>query len=53
MGNGNNTEKNPWLSLYKSTERRLTLLGIGANMAGAGIVTCYFFFFDELCPRLR
>lgn len=47
MGNGNNIEKNPWLSLYKSTGRRLMFLEIGANMAGAAIVTFYFFFFDK------
>ena len=47
MGEGKNIDKNPWLSLYKSTGRRLAILQIGANMAGAGIVTCYFFFFDN------
>ncbi len=47
MGNGENIEKTPWLSLYKSVGRRLAFLEIGANMAGALIVTCYFFFFNE------
>ena len=47
MDKGKNLEKNPWLSLYKSTGRRVAFLEIGANMAGAGIVTCYFFFFDD------
>jgi sigma-B regulation protein RsbU (phosphoserine phosphatase) len=46
MSNRQNIEKNPWLSLYKSTGRKLAFFEIGANMAGAGIVTCYFFFFD-------
>jgi len=44
MGKGKNIDKNPWLSLDKSIRRREAILQIGANMAGAGIVTCYFFF---------
>ena len=44
MGKGTNIDKNPWLSLDKSIRRREAILQIGANMAGAGIVTCYFFF---------
>jgi sigma-B regulation protein RsbU (phosphoserine phosphatase) len=51
MSEGHNTERNPWISLYKSTERKLTFLEIGANMTGSAIVTCYFFFFDT--PFLR
>ena len=43
MGKGKNIE-----TLYKSIGRRVAFLIIGANMAGAGIVTCYFFFFDDL-----
>jgi sigma-B regulation protein RsbU (phosphoserine phosphatase) len=46
MSNGQNIEKNPWLSLHKSTALKLAFFEIGANMTGAGIVTCYFFFFD-------
>lgn len=47
MDNGKYKEKIPLLSLYKSAGPRLTFLEIGANMAGAGIVTCYFTFFDQ------
>jgi hypothetical protein len=45
MDNGKNIDKNPWLSLYKSTGRRLAFLEIGANMAGAGIVTTAIVYF--------
>jgi phosphoserine phosphatase RsbU/P len=47
MGNGEQMVKNPLLSLFKSTGRWLAFLQIGANMAGAAIVTFYFFFFHE------
>ena len=51
MSNAQNIDKELWLSLNKSTGRKLMFLEIGANMAGAAIVTCYFLFFDK--PVLR
>ena len=51
MSNAQNTDKDLWVSLYKSTGRKLTFLEIGANMAGAGIVACYFLLFDK--PVIR
>ena len=51
MSDAQNVDKNRWVSLYKSTGRKLTFLEIGANMAGAGIVTFYFLFFDK--PVIR
>ena len=51
MGNGKNIAKVPWLSIYKSTGRKLMFLEIGGNLTGAVIVTCYFQFLDK--PFLR
>ena len=39
-------EKNPWHKMHTFLRRRLTILQIIANLAGAGIVTSYFMFFD-------
>jgi len=36
-----------WPEIYKRTLRKLLFLEIGANMAGAAIVSCYFVFFDK------
>ena len=41
-------EKNPWHKMYTFLRRRLTILQIIANLAGAGIVTSYFMFFDTI-----
>ena len=38
--------ENPWFYFHRFMARRLAFLEIGANMAGSGIVTCYFFFFN-------
>jgi len=38
--------KNPWHKMNTFLRRRLTILQIIANLAGAGIVTSYFMFFD-------
>jgi len=47
MPNKQNNEKYPWLFVHTFFKRKLTLLQICANLAGAGIVTCYFMFFDQ------
>lgn len=39
-------EKIPWHSIRTFFSRKLTILQIIANLAGAGIVTSYFMFFD-------
>jgi sigma-B regulation protein RsbU (phosphoserine phosphatase) len=39
-------EKIPWRSISTFFTRKLTILQIIANLAGAGIVTSYFMFFD-------
>jgi len=39
-------EKIPWHSISTFFTRKLTILQIIANLAGAGIVTSYFMFFD-------
>ena len=41
---------NPWYAINKFFTRKLTILQILANLAGAGIVTSYFMFFD---PNLK
>jgi sigma-B regulation protein RsbU (phosphoserine phosphatase) len=38
--------KNPWFSIHTFLTRKITILQIIANLAGAGIVTSYFMFFD-------
>ena len=43
-------EKIPWHSIRTFFSRKLTILQIIANLAGAGIVTSYFMFFD---PNLK
>jgi hypothetical protein len=40
------SEKNPWHKMQTFLRPRLTILQIIANLAGAGIVTSYFMFFD-------
>jgi len=40
------SEKNPWHTIHTFLTRKLTILQIIANLAGAGIVTSYFMFFD-------
>ncbi len=40
-------KKNPWQFINTILKRKLTILQIGANLAGAGIVTFYFRFFDR------
>ncbi len=37
----------PWHSINTFLKRRLIVLQIGANLAGTGIVTFYFMFFDQ------
>lgn len=39
-------KSNPWRSFETFFSRKLTILQIIANLAGAGIVTSYFMFFD-------
>ena len=40
------SEKNPWHTIHIFLTRKLTILQIIANLAGAGIVTSYFMFFE-------
>ncbi len=44
------SEKNPWYTIHTFLTRKLTILQVIANLAGAGIVTSYFMFFD---PNLK
>ena len=44
------SEKSPWHSINIFFSHRLIILQIIANLAGAGIVTSYFMFFD---PNLK
>ena len=39
--------KNPWRFINAIIRRKLIIIQICANLAGAGIVTLYFMFFDE------
>ena len=43
-------EKNPWHYIPIFMQRRLTILQIFANLAGASIVMSYFIFIDEVRP---
>ena len=47
MPNEQDIKKNPWQFINTFFKRKLTILQIGANLAGAGIVTFYFMFFDQ------
>ncbi len=40
-------KKNPWQFINTFLKRKLIILQIGANLAGAGLVTFYFRFFDQ------
>jgi len=41
------TKKNPWRYTKTILRHKLTLLSVGANLVGAGIVTSYFLFFEQ------
>ena len=45
--NKQDIKKNPWQFFNTFFMRKLTIIQIGANLAGAGIVTFYFLFFDQ------
>ena len=47
MTNEQDIKKNPWQFINTFLKRKLTILQIGANLAGAGIVTFYFLFLDQ------
>ena len=47
MTSDQDINKNPWQFINTFFKRKLTILQIGANLAGAGIVTFYFRFFDQ------
>ena len=47
MPNKQDIKKNPWQFINTFFKRKLTIFQIGANLAGAGIVTFYFLFFDQ------
>ena len=40
------SRNNPWRAINAFFTRKLTILQIIANLAGTGIVTSYFMFFD-------
>ena len=48
MTNKQDIKKNPWQFIDTFFKRKLTILQIGANLAGAGIVTFYFMFFSAV-----
>ncbi len=43
-------EDNPWFKIDRFLRQKLGLLQIGANLAGACIVTAYFVFLDQIRP---
>jgi sigma-B regulation protein RsbU (phosphoserine phosphatase) len=45
--NQQDINKNPWRFINAIIRRKLMIIQICANLAGAGIVTLYFMFFDE------
>ncbi len=47
MTNDQDVKKNPWQFINAFLKRKLPILQIGANLAGAGIVTLYFMFIDR------
>jgi serine phosphatase RsbU (regulator of sigma subunit) len=47
MPNKQNIKKNPWQFINTFFKRNLNFLQICANLAGAGIVTFYFMFFNQ------
>jgi sigma-B regulation protein RsbU (phosphoserine phosphatase) len=47
MPNKQDIKKNPWQFINTFLKRKLTILHIGANLTGAGIVTFYFMFIVE------
>ena len=47
MPNKQDIKKNPWQFINTFLKRKLSILQIGANLAGAGIVTFYFLFLDQ------
>jgi len=47
MPNKQDIKKNSWQFINTFFKRKLTILQIGANLAGTGIVTFYFMFFDQ------
>ena len=47
MPNKQEIKKSPWQFVDTFFKRKLRILQIGANLAGAGIVTFYFMFFDQ------
>jgi sigma-B regulation protein RsbU (phosphoserine phosphatase) len=48
MNSRNEIQKNPWLYITAFLRKRLTIVQILANLAGASIVLSYFNFIDEL-----
>ena len=47
MPNKQEIIKKPWQFIDTFFKRKLRILQIGANLAGTGIVTFYFMFFDQ------
>jgi len=47
MNDEQHIEKNPWPFINAIFNRRLTIIQVVANLAGAGIVTLYFMFFEQ------
>jgi hypothetical protein len=41
---------NPWPYTQTVLKWRLSLLNVGSNLVGAGIVTAYFLYFDRIAP---
>jgi adenylate cyclase len=47
MTNEQDIKKNPWQFINTFFNRKLTIIQIGANLTGSGIVTLYFMFFNK------
>jgi sigma-B regulation protein RsbU (phosphoserine phosphatase) len=47
MTNEQDIKKNPWQFINTFLKRKLPILQMGANLAGAGVVTLYFMFIDR------
>ena len=47
MPNKQDIKKNPWQFINTFYRRKFAIINIGANLAGAGIVTFYFLYLDQ------
>ena len=45
-----NPSDNPWRYVQMFVKWKLSFLNVGSNLVGAGIVTSYFLYFDQIGP---